>query len=161
MKTFKDREGTVWTIDITVTAVKRVRAGMDLDLLTAPDGKVLAELADDDVRMVDLIYWLCKPEADTRNISDEQFGERMAGEAIERAYDAFMEDLTDFFRDPAKRRVMKLMNEKAKTLATKQMAMLDEKLSDPAIDAMIDSELKKAGDSFTKRLASQASTPAP
>jgi hypothetical protein len=161
VRIFKDREGTAWTIDITVTAIKRVRAGMDIDLLTAAEGQMLIDLADDEVKMVDLIYWLCKPEAEKRGVSDEQFGEAMLGEAIERAYDAFMEDLADFFRDPAKRRVMRTMLEKAKRLQTKQMAMIEEKLNDPKIDALIDMELKKAGDGFTKLLELRASTPDP
>ena len=159
MKTFKDKTGTQWTIDITVTTIKRVKSMLDIDLLTAADGELMQRLASDEVLMVDLIYAICYPQCEDRSVTDEQFGELLVGDSIDAAYTAFLEELADFFRDPAKRRVMRTLLDKQKLIEKRQMEMLEQKLSDPRIDALIDSEVTKAGDEFTKRLASLESTP--
>lgn len=102
MKTFQDNAGRTWVLSIHVYAVKRVRAICGVDLYGLVDEKFegLGKLLSDPVVLVDVLYVLCKDEAEKLTVSDEDFGRAMAGDAIEHATDAFLAELTDFFPDP-------------------------------------------------------------
>lgn len=108
MKTFKDRNGTTWIIEINVAQFKRVRdlAGVDLAplgkmLVPGSNGeKTLSALIDDPVKLVDVLYVLCMDQAKRADISDEAFGRSFDGETLERATMAFLEELADFFPEP-------------------------------------------------------------
>src|SRR3989337_2952553 len=47
--------------------------------------------------LVDVLYCLCKPQADILKVTDEDFGRAMFGDAILNAHTAFIEELADFF----------------------------------------------------------------
>ena len=83
MKTFKDNAGRSWDISVTVDAVKRVRSLLDVDLMEAAAGKLIQQLADNPVLLCDVIYCIVKPQADEREVTDEDFGKAMAGDAID------------------------------------------------------------------------------
>lgn len=95
-RSFLDNRYHTWTVSIDIAAVKRVRALIAVDLLTMLEPKALQELASDPVKLVDIVYALCKPQADAAGITDEQFGESMAGDAIEHATVALMDAIVDF-----------------------------------------------------------------
>jgi hypothetical protein len=99
MRTFRDNAGRTWTIAINVAAIKRVRALVNVDLYKLVDDgfRPLGALVGDPVQLADVLYCLCKDEADARQISDEDFGRALAGDAITLATDAFLEELIDFF----------------------------------------------------------------
>ena len=101
MKTFTDNAGRTWTVAIHVAAVKRVRGLLGIDIYGLVDDSfaALTKLLADPVALVDLLYCLCQEEASARQVSDEDFGRAMGGDAIERATDAFLEELIDFFPD--------------------------------------------------------------
>ncbi len=104
MKTFTDNTGRTWTLSVTVGTIKRVRAlcGVDLaNIITMESGKtpqvgLLERLASDPVLLVDVLFAVCKPEADTKGITDEEFGRAMAGDAIELAATALLDEIIDF-----------------------------------------------------------------
>ena len=98
MKTFNDNAGRTWTLSVNIAAVKRVRSLLDVDLLELADGKLLERLVGDPVLLCDVIYCLLKPEADAAQVGDEDFGRAMAGDAIDCATEALLEELVAFFR---------------------------------------------------------------
>ncbi len=105
MHTFKDNQGREWTIEITVAAIKRVRGLAGVDLMEVLEGSngLIERLVRDPVLLCDVIYAACKPQADERQISDEAFGASMAGDAIEHATAALLEELVDFCPSPRDR----------------------------------------------------------
>ena len=100
MKTFTDNAGRTWTVVVNVDAIKRVRGLLSVDLLSIVEGTLIDRLIRDPVLLCDIVYAVCKPEADARGISDEEFGRSMAGDAIEHATTALLEELVDFFPSP-------------------------------------------------------------
>lgn len=118
MKTFQDNAGRAWTVTINVDAIKRVRTLAKVNLLDVLDDgcKLLAELHDDPVLLVDVLYCVCKPEADTQNVSDEEFGRAMSGDAILQASTALLEELSDFFPNARQRAAMKDLLKKTETV---------------------------------------------
>lgn len=101
MHRFCDNAGRTWVVSINVTAIKRVRGlvGIDLYKLIDDGFRPLGTLVADPVQLADVLYCLCKDEADAKQISDEDFGRALAGDAITLAADAFVEELIDFFPD--------------------------------------------------------------
>ena len=100
MYTFRDSKSRPWTIELTVGAVKRVKALVGVDLLAIDDGDppLHTRLITDLALTCDVIYALVKPQAEAAGVSDEQFGEGLGGDAIRGAVTAFLEALVDFFR---------------------------------------------------------------
>jgi hypothetical protein len=100
MSSFRDSAGRLWEVDITIAAVKRVRSLVGIDLLALAEGDppLITRLGTDIALLCDALYAVVKPQADPLGVSDEDFGESLAGETISHAYDAFWESLTDFTR---------------------------------------------------------------
>lgn len=121
MKTFKDDSGRQWSLAVNVTSIKRVRDLCKVDLLTIVEGKLIDQLLRDPFTLVNVVYVLCKPQADERGISDEQFGEAMAGDAMEGATTALLEDLSHFFR-PGQRAALRAALAKVSEAETAAMA---------------------------------------
>jgi len=127
MRTFTDNTGRAWTIAIHVLAVKRVRSlvGVDLYALVGEGFAGLQKLLADPVSLVDVIYCLCKEEADKRSTTDEDFGRAMAGDSIERATHAFIDELIDFFPDPRVRAGLQKTIEKARALESAMLTQAE------------------------------------
>jgi len=135
MERFKDNTGREWLLSINVDSIKRLRGLLNVDLLaiTKPDSPLLAQIADDEVLLVDVIYVLCKAQADEAGVSDEEFGRAMAGDAIEAGYGAFLKELVGFFRSPAKRRVLQKALAKLDDLTEMAARIAEAKLDDPGM----------------------------
>ncbi len=111
MHKFKDTAGREWTVEINVSAVKRVRKLLDVDLLKVLDkepdgGTLLGRLGSDLALLVDVLFALLKPDADERNVGDEDFGRAFSGDVILAARTAFLGALTDFFPDQRARTLL-------------------------------------------------------
>lgn len=119
MKTFQDNAGRQWTVTINVDAVRRVRSLIGVNLPDVLDDgcKLLAQLHDDPVLLVDVLYCVCKPEADANEITDEDFGRAMAGDAIGHATAAVLAELSDFFPNARQRAAMQELIRKTNTVA--------------------------------------------
>src|SRR5574340_353411 len=115
MKTFKDNAGRTWTIAVNVDAVKRVRDLLKEDLLDVEN--VLKRLMIDPILLCDCVYCVCKPQADAEHVSDVQFAQAMAGDAIAHAKTALVEEIVNFSPDPRDRENLGLAVEKFNTLA--------------------------------------------
>jgi NAD-dependent oxidoreductase involved in siderophore biosynthesis len=145
MKTFKDNAGRTWTVGIDVAAIKRVRSLLDVDLMGAVEGKLLERLVSDPVLLCDVIYVVCKPEADAQNVSDEDFGRAMAGDAIEHATTALLEELVDFFPQ-GKRRVLHKALAKLQAVEARAVEYAQARLEDPELDRRIEAALNSPTD---------------
>jgi hypothetical protein len=134
MKTFKDSADRVWSVVINVNAVRRCRSLVDVDLPDlASDGcRPLGALLGDVVKLVDVLYVLCKAEADSRGLTDEDFGAGLGGDSLQNAADAFVAELADFFPDPRVRAGLKAVIEKGRAVQSRLMEVMAARLA--AID---------------------------
>ncbi|HEX5442603.1 MAG TPA: hypothetical protein VFW87_02185, partial [Pirellulales bacterium] len=55
----------------------------------------------------DVLYVLCKEDADAKQVSDEDFGRALGGDAIQAAAEALVEELIDFFPDERSRQALR------------------------------------------------------
>ena len=147
MKTFTDNAGRTWTVNVNVDAVKRVRSLCDVDLMDAvtDGGKLLERLVADPVLLCDVVFSICKEEADAKGISDVAFGRAMAGDPIEHATTALLEELVDFF--PEKQRtVFRTVVGKLWKYRDKAVEVATLKLDDPGLDERVEQAIEDAFD---------------
>lgn len=144
MHIFTDNKGRKWDIVLNVNQMKRVRAVLGIDLVNVitldAKGEVKVDLIDrianDPCLLVDILCVLTEKQAASLGVSDVQFGESLAGDAIEDATKAFLDELVDFF--PGAKR---LFLQKAVTLARKytleMTSALEKALSDPELEKRV------------------------
>ena len=139
MHSFVDNSRRTWEVSINVAAVKRIRGLLGIDLYALVDDgfKSLSKLVSDPVTLADVLYCLCKDQADKQSISDEDFGRALAGDAITQAADAFVEELIDFFPDARARASLRKAIEAGKTVRDKVLSHAEKILDsiDPETEA--------------------------
>jgi hypothetical protein len=139
MHSFVDNSRRTWEVAINVAAVKRIRGLLGIDLYSLVDDgfKSLSKLVSDPVTLADVLYCLCKDQADKQSITDEDFGRALAGDAITQAADAFVEELIDFFPDARARASLRKAIEAGKTVRDKVLNHAERILDsiDPEVEA--------------------------
>lgn len=159
MKTFTDRAGRTWTIDVTVDAIKRVRGLLDVDLLDSEN--TLRRLMIDPILLVDVIYVVCKPQADAEQLTDVDFARAMAGDTIAHAKTALVEDLVNFSPDPRERENLGIAVQKFNVMAGRFHDLVKARLNSDALSQEMEAALSAVGDSFTNSPELSESTPDP
>ncbi len=100
MKVFTDRQNRKWELSLTVGSAKRVRDILNVSLLEPEGGDppLLTRIATDVILLCNILYVLCKKQADGFGVSEEDFGELLGGEVLFKASEAFYQELIDFFQ---------------------------------------------------------------
>lgn len=140
MKTFTDNTGRAWTVALNVGTLKRVRTLCEVDLMQAVEGKLVERLIADPVLLCDVLYAVCKEEAEKQKVSDEDFGRGLGGDAIDSATTALLEELVDFF--PQRRReVLRKALEKMQSLQEKSVRAAMVFLESPELDKRVENAI--------------------
>lgn len=161
MKLFVDNAGRTWTVAVNVDAIKRVRGLAGVNLLEVLEGQLIDRLIRDPVLLCDVVYAVCKPEADARNVSDEDFGRAMAGDAIEHATLALLEEIVNFSWSPRDRAILKRVLDAAWTAMDRARDLVEARLNSGELDRAVEQALASASGSSGAAPASAASTPGP
>ena len=144
MHIFKDNQGRSWNFALNVWEMKRIRASLGVDLVNAvalgKDGNVQADLVDrianDPCLLVDILWVVCEEQAKEDGVSDVDFGSSLAGDAVEEATRAFLDELVDFF--PGARRLFLCKAvELARRYAAQTDAALKAALESPEFEARL------------------------
>jgi hypothetical protein len=133
MQKFVDRSGRVWVVEIDVATIKRVRAMTDINLLSVVEGDLIEQLMNDPITLCDVLYAICQPQAISQNVSDESFGQGLAGDVISDATAALLAGLVAFFPEP-RRRLLQQAASKYRDVQTKAMAMVERRLESPELE---------------------------
>ncbi len=163
MKTFRDNAGNEWSVEINVSALKRIRSLTGTDLLEViSGGDLLERLMRDPVLLCDTIYALVKPQADEKRISDEAFGTAMAGDAIDAATAALLDELVAFCPSPRDRANLGRVLLVVRQAMDKARDVVEAKISGGEIERIVEAALSTAtsGHSSGAAPAYSASTPA-
>ena len=137
MQTFTDINGRKWTVSITVGTAKRVKAMLGIDMIN--DMESFLKQIQDIMTRFDVLYVVCQEQADKYGITDEQFACGFAGPVIGEAYHALINAYIAFIPDPEAAARLRVLANKVKVVAEKQIAMIDKKM--PQIERIIDEEV--------------------
>ena len=126
MKQFTDTTGETWSVEITAGTIKRVLDLLKVDLGKPLEGEppTLVRIDTDLMFLVDLLYVVCRPEAEKRGVKDVEFADRLGREAIGAAHNALLEDLADFFQSTGRRDVAEAIR--------RQMAIVQKAVAEAA-----------------------------
>jgi len=160
MKTFNDNAGRTWTVAINVDAIKRVKGLLDVNLLEIVEGTLIEKLIRDPVLLCDVIYAVCKPQADEQGVSDEDFGRAMAGDAIEHATTALLEELVGFSPNPRDRANLGRVLETTARVMDRARDVIEARLSSGMIEAAAEAEMQKLDAQFATANDSSGNAPA-
>lgn len=149
---FVDTEGKRWTIALTIGTVRDVKATIGVDLLDIK-GNALQNLYSNPLDLADCLYILCRAEADRAGISDEDFGRRLGGDAMDQAAAALVQAIV-FFSPKHMREPMKVAAEKVDQLMERQAAAAVAWLQSEEGDAEISKVIKPPGELFMNSLES-------
>ena len=154
---FTDTAGRTWDATITVDTVKRLRQLGDIDFLEIVDenAKLIERLTCDPILLVDTIYLVIKPQADDQNVTDEDFGRAMAGDAIADATMALLRSIADFFSNARERAMIHQMLDASVEAGEKAREIVARRL-DEQIPKIMEQALSKFGDGLTDSLESSA-----
>ena len=161
MKTFTDNAERSWNIAINVAAVKRVRDLTGVDLLEIVDGTLIEKLIRDPILLCDIVYAVCKPQADERDptVSDEEFGRAMAGDAIEHATTALLDELVSFCPSPRDRKNLGQVLEATNRVMDRARDLVEQKLSSGELERMADEALAGPAEPPLQVAGSSSGTP--
>ncbi len=143
MKTFTDNEKRDWTVEINVAALKRVRGLTGVDLMDILGGSLIERLIRDPVLLCDVLYAACRPQAQERNLSDEDFGRAMAGDAIEHATAALLEELVSFCPSPRDRRSLGRVLDATRRVMDRARDLVELRIEGGELDRAIDAALEE------------------
>jgi hypothetical protein len=141
VRNFIDSSGRVWVVDVSVATIKRVRTLTGINLLEVIQGELIEQLSSDPILLADCLYAVCQPQAVREGVSDETFGQALAGDVIDRATTALLEGLIEFFPEP-KRRLLEKATAKYRQVQTQALALVEAKLDSPELEAKILKDLE-------------------
>lgn len=141
MRNFIDSSGRVWVVDVSVATIKRVRTLTGINLLEVIQGELIEQLSSDPILLADCLYAVCQPQAVREGVSDEAFGQALAGDVIDRATTALLEGLIEFFPEP-KRRLLEKATAKYRQVQTQALALVEARLDSPELEAKILKDLE-------------------
>ena len=101
MREFTDSNKRLWKITVNGGTIKRVLdSPLKVDLGKPLEGSppLMTRMDTDVVFLIDLLYVILQPQIEALELSEIEFAEGLAGEALKAAHDAWMEDWADFFR---------------------------------------------------------------
>jgi len=98
MAKFSDADKQDWSVRIDVAALRRVREEAGVDLGGTRSGEDFYALSTDECKLVTILYVLCKAQIDERELTEEQFASRFAGDVLDDAAAALLEALIHFSR---------------------------------------------------------------
>ena len=154
MRTFKDRDGRTWSVALNVHQMKRIRAHLGIDLVNVialdSEGGVKVDLVDrianDPCLLVDILWVCVEEEAKAAGVTDEQFGRSLAGDSIETATAAFLDELVDFFPG-AKRLFLKKAVELSRKYTGEMTDALAKALESPELERRIEESMRSSASS--------------
>lgn len=156
MKTFQDSAGRTWSVALNVDAIKRVRTLCEVDLLEAAGGKLLDRITTDPVLLCDVLFAVCRDEAEAKGVSDVEFGKGLSGDAIDGATTALLEELVSFF-PKGRRGVLEKVVRKLGTLQARVIQAAEARLDSPELEREMEQALASYGLSFGNSPASSES----
>ena len=152
MKSFTDKNGESWDLDLNIGAAMRLKSRLDIDIENVvtfdksnnpEDVSLLERIAEDSILLFNVIFILCEKQVQDRKLTQEQFAERFTGDTIEAATDALLDEIVNFSR-PAKRKVLQRLRQISKEYSDRAGKQLDQVLADPKFQNEIENHLQKS-----------------
>lgn len=157
MRAFKTVDGTEWSVQVNVGTVKRVldETGLKLTDLFAGDKRLNAFFADD-VQFCLVLAAVVRPQLEERSKTTDEFLSVIDGTCVEQAVEALVGEVADFFPEPRKgqlKRVMAKYQTAHAKLKGECLAEIDRKIEEADFETLIRQTLTNSASSSQERAA--------
>lgn len=159
MKTFKDRHGNEWEIDLSLGSCERVRDSAGVDLTDIVSTQATFSKLSDPFVLGAVLWVLCERQAEKRGLGPEEFRDCFNGDTVHQATEALIDETVFFCRAPM-RPALQLAVEKARQADQRMVAAINANL-DQLGREMEETLAAMSTGSVTSSAGSSASTPAP
>jgi hypothetical protein len=107
---FKDPNGKEWHLDLTTTALKRIKSYTGVNLLDVlqrdeDDVMLMAKLKEDPVLCGEVLFAFCEPQCEKAQITPEDFVDLFRGDLIETASDALLDSIEEYLPEKKGKRL--------------------------------------------------------
>jgi len=107
---FTDNAGRTWRLLLTIGMARRIRDSLGVDFGKVQDGQAFLQMAADPFLFVAVLYVICEAQAEQMQVTPEEFGESLTGDASDAAYMAMQEAVIHFTRAPMRPAVRKILS---------------------------------------------------
>jgi hypothetical protein len=161
MRIFTDTNKLDWSLDLTVGSIRRVQSLTGVNLLDAREGSILVDIADDPIKMADILYAIVQPQASARGITDEAFGASLDGDTLRVAIEAFIDELIDFFRRfrPDVGRVLETLWAKIQKISDEMGTLAMKKMESPELENATRRAIQAIESQIDARIAGSSGIP--
>ena len=177
MREFRDDQGRPWMVALTVAAADRVRGLVTIDVtddVEQPDGSVQRQTRSVPFDLIDagsitrtlevlrsnygkigeVLYAICRGQAEEKKLTKEQFLDGLRGDALEAGVKALEAELVDFFPQGL-RKMVGLLVAKMDEVSSELMSRAEAGLQAATVESLVPS-----GTPSTNPLESSESIPA-
>jgi hypothetical protein len=148
VKSFKDKSGRIWQIELTYGLMQQIKNDLGFDLL-AGNAEDSARLSFDIPSFINVLFLCCEDQAKEHGITDQDFGKLFASNVLKDAFEAFRAEHDDFFQfSPEAQKVLRAAMGKMHHATQMAADMMIEKLNS-----------EETTDSMRAAMASHLSTP--
>jgi len=160
MATFTTLDGKQWLIEMNYLTVKRVRdlCGVNVLDICNLDQQTLSGWVADDLKVLEVICAVVRPQLAALDMADEEFFSACDGGVLKEAVERLVDQVADFFQEPRKglvKKVLAKLRETERKMETAAAKAIDEALASSNFEAA----LKTHGSSGFTSPASSASSP--
>jgi len=140
MAKFKTLDGKEWVVEVTYLTVKRVRdlCGVNVLDICNLDKESLSGWVADDLKVLEVICAVVRPQLAAIDMSDEDFFASCDGGVLKEAVERLVDQVSDFFQEPRRGLVKKVI---AKLRETEKKM---EKAAAAAIEKALQSDFEAA-----------------
>jgi hypothetical protein len=128
-------------LSINITTLKHVLAKTGIDLLDVEEGRAFKEIANP-YKLGDVLFVLCKQQADNAGVSDEAFGAALAGDATEKASDALVDEMIDFFPQ-SRREILRELITRGTALLQSRQELLRKQILNGEIERRFEASIQE------------------
>lgn len=116
---------------------------VDVNDLVGDNQKAFLSRLADPILLCDVLYVICKPQADSLGINDEQFGSSHDLEILEQASNIFWDAVIDFF-PPRLREMLKMVIREARRVGEKSSELAAKAIKSGKIQTAVEDAANEA-----------------
>ena len=159
-KTFKTTDGSQWLVEVNYLTVKRVRdlCGVNVLDICNLDKEMLSGWVADDLKVLEVICAVVRPQLAERDMADEQFFAACDGSVLKEAVERLVDGVSDFFQEPRRGLIKKVIAKLRQT--ERQMETAATQAIEKALESCdFAATLQTHGSSVSTSLGSSESSP--
>lgn len=148
---FLDSEGDQWSVSVNIRLYKRFQDEYGIDLLDMSEEGFFVRVAERSniINLCLILYDCCEKQVRDRDMSDEEFFERLTGDVLDSAANALLEAVVNFMpghqRAVVRQQMEKLQAGKQKMEELVIARMKDQELmSDEKMEKLLNEAIQKA-----------------